>query len=127
MRPRNRTFPVLAVLSAAIVFSPPAEAQFVQQGSKLAGSGVAGTAGANQGDGSALSGDGTTLAVGGSSDNNFQGAVWVYTRSNSAWSPQGNKLVGSGAVGSGPSQGFSVALSADGNTLIDGAPNDGAD
>jgi hypothetical protein len=37
---------------------------------------------------------------------------------------QGNKLVGTGGVGT-PAQGFSVALSADGNTAIVGGRGDG--
>jgi hypothetical protein len=44
------------------------------------------------------------------------GAAWVYTRSGGVWTQQGNKLVGSGAVGFDAQQGISVALSADGNT-----------
>jgi hypothetical protein len=39
------------------------------------------------------------------------------------WTQQGNKLVGTGAVGSAD-QGFSVALSGDGNTAILGGPGD---
>ena len=39
------------------------------------------------------------------------------------WTQQGNKLVGTGAVGSAR-QGMSVALSADGNTAIVGGPGD---
>jgi hypothetical protein len=54
------------------------------------------------------------------------GATWVYTRSNGVWTQQGSKLVGSGA--SGPSnQGWSVALSGDGNTAIVGGVTDNAD
>ena len=36
---------------------------------------------------------------------------------------QGSKLVGSGAVGPG-GQGYSVALSGDGNTALEGGPDD---
>lgn len=39
------------------------------------------------------------------------------------WVQQGNKLVGIGAGGNAD-QGFSVAISADGNTAIVGGPND---
>jgi len=48
-----------------------------------------------------------------------RGGVWVYTRSAGAWSQQGSKLVGTGAVGDA-CQGVSVAISADGNTAIVG-------
>src|SRR5262249_60863161 len=72
-----------------------------------------------------VSADGNTMIVGGPLDSNQVGAAWVFTRSGGAWSQQGTKLVGSGALGNS-FQGFSVALSADGNTAIVGAPNDNA-
>jgi hypothetical protein len=71
----------------------------------------------------ALSADGNTAIVGGWSDNGKTGAAWVFTRTNGVWTQQGNKLVGTGAVGS-TCQGMSVALSADGNTAIVGGPGD---
>jgi uncharacterized protein (TIGR03437 family) len=71
----------------------------------------------------ALSGDGNTAIVGGWGDNGNVGAAWTYTRSGGGWSQQGDKLVGTGAVGR-PWQGYSVALSGDGNTAIVGAPAD---
>jgi hypothetical protein len=61
--------------------------------------------------------------VGGYSDSSFAGAAWVFTRSSGVWSQQGSKLVGTGALGSAE-QGYSVALSADGNTAIVGGPSD---
>jgi hypothetical protein len=61
--------------------------------------------------------------VGGWSDNNKIGAAWVFTRSGGVWIQQGKKLVGTDAVGSAR-QGMSVALSADGNTVIVGGPGD---
>jgi hypothetical protein len=70
----------------------------------------------------ALSADGNTAIVGGPGDSNLNGAAWIFTRSSGAWS-QGGKLVGSGAVGEA-GQGWSVALSGDGNTAILGGPND---
>src|SRR5262249_7186975 len=76
-----------------------------------------------QGHSVSLSGDGNTAIVGGPSDNANIGAAWVYTRSNGVWTQQGSKLVGSGAVGNA-AQGYSVALSADGNTAAIGGPND---
>src|SRR6516165_5583135 len=63
----------------------------------------------------ALSADGRTAIVGGIVDNGLAGAAWVYTRSDGGWTQQGNKLVGTAAVGQG-GQGVSVALSADGST-----------
>ena len=92
-------------------------AQFTQQGSKLVGTGNTGAAA--QGVSVALSGDGNTALVGGYNDNSGQGAVWVYTRSGSTWTQQGAKLVGTGNTGAAR-QGFSVALSSDGNTALVG-------
>jgi hypothetical protein len=92
-----------------------------QQGSKLVGTGVLGTA--EQGYSVALSTDGNTAIVGGYSDSSYAGAAWVFTRSSGVWSQQGSKLVGTGALGSAE-QGYSVALSADGNTAIVGGPSD---
>jgi hypothetical protein len=70
-----------------------------------------------------LSADGNTAIVGGFYDNSFVGAAWVWTRKNGEWTQQGNKLVGSGAIGTS-SQGNSVDLSADGNTAIIGGSLD---
>ena len=96
-----------------------------QQGSKLVGTGAVGSAG--QGHGVALSADGNTLVVGGNGDNSGVGAAWVFTRSGGVWSQQGNKLVGTGAVGAA-AQGWGIALSSDGNTAIVGglADNSGS-
>jgi uncharacterized protein YjdB len=94
---------------------------WAQQGPKLVGTGAVGTA--FQGCSVSLSADGNTAIVGGFGDNNFQGAVWVFTRSGGVWTQQGSKLVGTGAVGAAL-QGNSVSLSADGNTAIVGGPFD---
>jgi hypothetical protein len=98
---------------------------WTQQGNKLFGSGAMGF-GARQGCSVSLSADGTTAIVGGYTDNSANGAAWVWTRSGGVWTQQGNKLVGSGAVsGVGNAwQGWSVSLSADGNTAIIGAVAD---
>jgi len=90
---------------------------WTQQGGKLVGTGASGAA--RQGQSVALSADGNTAAVGASEDDLARGAVWVYTRTGGVWTQQGPKLVGSGAIGS-TRMGHSVALSADGNTLIAG-------
>jgi hypothetical protein len=100
---------------------------WAQQGHKLVGTGAVGFAA--QGYSVAISADGNTAIVGGYGDNSVTGACWVYTRSGNVWTQQGSKLVGTGGVGvssfgQGPEQGYSVALSADGNTAIIGAPND---
>lgn len=88
-----------------------------QQGSKLIGTGAVGTAW--QGHSVALSGDGNTAIIGGPDDDDGVGAAWIFTRGGGVWTQQGPKLVGSrDSYG----QGFSVALSSDGNTAIIGAP-----
>jgi hypothetical protein len=94
---------------------------WTQQGNKLSGTGAAGNA--FQGIAVALTGDGNTALVGGSSDNSDVGAAWVFTRLNGAWTQQGLKLVGTGAVP--PSfQGNSVALASSGTTAIIGGLTD---
>src|SRR5262245_38638670 len=116
---------VPALLCAALLWpAQPALAQFTQNGPKLVGSNVVGSA--FQGFSVALSGDGHTAIVGGPFDNAGAGAVWVFTRSGGAWTQQGLKLVGADAVGAAE-QGWSVALSADGNTAIVGGPGDNSD
>ncbi len=88
-----------------------------QQGSKLVGTGNTGAA--YQGISVSLSADGNTAMVGGYYDNTLQGAAWVYSRTAGVWSQQGSKLVGTDHFGAAQ-QGYSVGLSADGNTAIVG-------
>ncbi|MCW3069561.1 MAG: Cadherin-like beta sandwich domain protein, partial [Solirubrobacterales bacterium] len=80
----------------------------------------------------ALSGDGNTAIVGSpretgpcprSSECANQGAAWVFTRSGSTWSLQTKLTGGTEETGEGRF-GHSVALSADGNTALAGAPSD---
>jgi FG-GAP repeat len=105
---------------AAWVFTRNGSGAWTQEG-KLVGDGAVGRA--HRGMSVALSADGNTAIVGGWSDNSKTGAAWVFSRSRGVWTQQGKKLVGSGAVGSS-NQGWSVALSADGNTAIVGGPSD---
>jgi hypothetical protein len=113
----------LIVLLAAGVLSQSALAESTQQGPKLLGAYEIGAA--RQGWSVAVSADGNTAIVGGPNDNNNAGAVWTFTRSGGVWSPQGGKLIGTGAVGTA-AQGASVALSADGTTAIVGGYSDNA-
>jgi hypothetical protein len=94
---------------------------WTQQGGKLVGTGNSGRA--SQGYSVSLSADGNTAIVGGYGDSSFLGAAWVYTRKNDSWTQQGAKLVGTAGVGSSQ-QGWSVSLSADGNTAILGGIGD---
>jgi uncharacterized protein (TIGR03437 family) len=98
---------------------------WTQQGGKLVGTGAVGVT--SQGYAVALSADGNTALVGGPLDNNYAGAAWVFTRSGGVWTQQGGKLAGTGAVGTAVQQGFSVALSADGNTALVGGYGDSND
>jgi hypothetical protein len=114
---------VAFVLSFAVLLCDAqlAPAQISQLGPMLVGTGHVGNA--FQGFSVALSGDGNTAIVGGLNDNTGAGAAWVFTRNGSTWTQQGLKLVGTG--GSTPTeQGFSVALSADGNTALVGGLRD---
>jgi hypothetical protein len=92
-----------------------------QQGNKLVGTGA--SSDGWQGISVAVSANGNTALIGGSSDNSLKGAAWVFTRSSGMWSQQGSKLVGTGATGAAR-QGSSVGLSADGNTAVIGGFGD---
>lgn len=115
-----------ALSSVLLVFGlglPLVEAQYVQQGPKLVGAGITNSTGQVGVARVAVSADGNTAVIGTPYDHTYGGAVTVFVRVNGAWTQQGPKLVGSDA--SGPSvQGFAVALSADGNTVLSGGPND---
>jgi len=68
----------------------------------------------------AVSADGNTALVGGQADNGNEGAVWVFTRSGSIWTQQGEKLT----AGSGAELGASVALSGNGDLALLGGPHE---
>jgi hypothetical protein len=97
--------------------------QFTQQGAKLTGSDTVGEA--EQGYSVALSADGNTAIMGAPGDNTNAGSARVFTRTGGVWTQQGSALVGAGATVYAE-QGFSAALSADGNTALVGGPNDGS-
>jgi hypothetical protein len=97
---------------------------WTQQGPKLTGGEAVGKA--HFGFGVALAADGNTALIGGGGDNLEKGAVWVFTRSEGAWTQQGPKLVGGSEEKGKGHLGFRVALSADGNTALAGAPGDNA-
>ncbi len=95
---------------------------WTQQGNKLLGTRATGNA--SLGQSVSISADGSTIIVGGNGDSNGVGAAWVFTRSAGIWTQQGNKLVGTGAIGNYIYQGTSVSISADGNTAISGGTGD---
>jgi hypothetical protein len=107
---------------AAWVFARSPGGLWYQQGPKLMGTGA--TPAAQQAISVALSADGNTAMIGGNNDGNV-GAAWVFTRSDGLWIQQGQKLVGTGAVGSS-NQGESVALSSNGRAAMVGGGNDGS-
>jgi hypothetical protein len=102
---------------------------WTQQGSKLTGAGEGNNNGGGRfGAGVALSADGNTVLIGGSRDFNGisnTGAVWAFTRSAGAWTPQGAKFTGTGGTAAFLLFGGSVTLSADGNTALVGGAADG--
>jgi hypothetical protein len=82
-------------------------------------------AGAYFGDSVALSADGNTALIGGPGDSlvaTNDGAAWVFTRSGSSWTQQAKLTDTTNDAGAG--FGYSVALSADGNTALIGGPVD---
>jgi len=94
---------------------------FIQQGAKLTGGGEAGSG--EFGSSVALSADGNTALVGAPGDSGGVGTAWVFTRSGSTWTQQGEKLTGAPETGAAHFGG-SVSLSEDGNTALIGAPGD---
>ncbi len=95
-----------------------------QQGSKMLGNDAIGPA--QQGGAVGISADGNTVIVGGSLDNGGMGAAWIFVRKYDVWTQQGTKLTGTGYDNSNApvNMGYSVGMSADGNTVILGAPKD---
>jgi phosphodiesterase/alkaline phosphatase D-like protein len=101
---------------------------WTQQGEKITGGAEIG-AGESGGKGEfgysvAVSANGNTALIGGRGTLGV-GAAWVFTRSGSTWTQQGEKLLGGGESGAGEF-GYSVALSSDGNTALIGGPSDNA-
>ena len=95
--------------------------EWVQQGGKLTG-------GSETGNGEfgwsvGLSSDGNTALVGGPQDNGGVGAMWAFTRSGGKWTQEGEKLAGGGESGNGQF-GYSLALSANGDTALVGGFGD---
>ncbi len=89
-----------------------------QNGNKLVGSGYSGLS--QQGYSLGISSDGKTAIVGGSQDNNGQGAFWIYKNTTGSWVQQGNKVTDATILNA--NQGSAVALNADGTTAIVGVP-----
>ena len=95
-----------------------------QQGNKLVGTGASIDGQVGQGYSVSISADGNTAIVGGNLDENNIGAAWIYTRTGSVWTQQGNKLKAPSIDETSPGFGTSVGISADGNSAIIGGSND---
>ena len=94
-----------------------------QQGMKLVGSGFSGAA--DEGYAVALSGDGNTALIGGYNDSGGVGGFWIFAHSTGTWTQVGGKLTATGNSGAA-NEGWSVALSGDGNTALIGGVQDSA-
>ena len=105
---------------AALVFTQSG-GHWSQQGGKLTGSGESGNG--QLGYSVALDSAGTTAVIGGPEDGAREGAVWVFKESGGTWMQQGEKLTPGSLE---PGFGWSVALSAEGTTVLVGGPHEGA-
>lgn len=72
----------------------------------------------------ALSSDGNTAAIGGSRDNDFEGAAWIFTRSSGTWTQAGPKLTANDEANNRASFGSSLSIAADGSSVLIGGPTD---
>ncbi|MCB0636316.1 MAG: T9SS type A sorting domain-containing protein [Lewinella sp.] len=87
---------------------------WIQLGGNINGPGMF----ASFGQSVALSADGTRLAVGSSFINGYQGQLQVFDFQGATWTPVGDPIEGE----SGSGLGHSIAISADGDYLLAGAP-----
>lgn len=94
-----------------------------QQQAKLTGSDPSSTVQDGFGQSIAVSSDGSTAIVGAYTYNGTRGAAFTFQRQGTTWSRLGSTLTGAGERVNG-FYGSSVALSADGQTALVGAPDD---
>jgi hypothetical protein len=107
---------ILAVAARPAAALSLTEDPFVQQGERLTSKEM--TEHAEQGYSVARSANGSTALIGAPGYKSYAGATWVYIRTGSVWTEQ-QKL--EGTEGSPLAhQGWSVALSADGDTALVG-------
>src|SRR5262249_26321245 len=97
---------------------------WTQQGPKLTANDEQGAAGF--GIPGSPPGDGRTALIGGWNDDRGVGAAWVFRRSGSTWTQQGQRLTTDDERGAG-AFGGAVALSANGDTALVGAEQDNND
>jgi hypothetical protein len=95
-----------------------------QQGSKLIGVGNY----HGQGFSVAISSAGDMCIIGGPFTSSYgRGGVWVFSRNQMTWTQQIAELTGAENGFATPAYGSAIAMSANGNTIAIGAPNDGGD
>lgn len=101
------------------VYTRNATGNWAMQGNKIIDSTAPNSLATSFGYSVALSADGNTLVTGGPNYNLGVGGCWVFTRTEAGiWKPK-YQLLGTGATGKAE-QGYSIAISADGNTMIEG-------
>lgn len=105
------------VVAPNLLFDNDFTFSITQQGPKLVGT----TSFTDSSQAYSVSVYGDTLVMGGPTEDNSQGAAWVFTRTAGVWTQQGSKLVGSGATGTAL-QGISVSIYED--TIAIGGLND---
>jgi hypothetical protein len=112
------------VLSLGSAPASATSAAWAQQGSKLTATGMIGDGGL--GSSVSFSADGNTALVGSAQDNSGAGAAYVFVRSNGVWTQQAKLTGGSSEIRGtfGAFFGYSVSLSADGNTALIGGYGD---
>jgi len=93
---------------------------WTQQGGKLVPNGL--NDAAQCGTAVAISADGNTAIVTGPNNDGDKGGAWVFSRTGSSWTQQGDNLRPASVTNSA-FFGASVSISADGNTVIVGANN----
>jgi len=110
---------------ATWIFTRNGSGVWSQQGAKLIGTGGA-KRWQSQGIALSLNADGNVLAIGGTSwQDGFQNnGAWVFTRTNGVWKQQGD-MIAPKEASSDSAFGSALALSADGATLMIGAPSEG--
>jgi hypothetical protein len=115
---------VMAAASSASTFAQLKQVAYIKASNTHTGDHF-GNGGTLEGHGVALSGDGTTLAVGApyeSSSFYSAGAVYIFVRRNDAWTQQAS--IKASNAGQSDKFGFVVSLSQDGNTLAVSAPGE---
>ena len=96
--------------------------ELIAGGWVLKGSPLTGAAANDRfGNGLALSADGLTVAIGAPVNGSSRGQVTVFSWNGSSWVAKGSALIGSAT---NTQFGYAVSLSADGDTLAVGAPNE---